>query len=244
MLGRGFETQKTIDESKSIRRKQVAQHMESQDKDSIELSQVERQLLLYELFLFNEESVTRELIKHCIPISDRMLQRDLKHLTEAGLICVRYSKKEAAYIQYPDEVRFNPSSMAGRQLLHLKRLSRIGMLMRQLGNDPLKQNEIFDYKQLKSIKQNYEELFPDIPDRTRQRDFTVLRNIGYPIEYIREYRYYNAWDYTEFREDFGLFWKDGVLKRKLGETDHESQYISAESIAENDSFLKEIDIIF
>ena len=26
-------------------------------------------------------------------------------------------------------------------------------------------------------------------DRTRQRDFNVLRNIGYPIEYIREYRY-------------------------------------------------------
>lgn len=216
--------------------------MTSHNKDTIELSQVERQLLLYELFLFNEESVTRELIKRCIPIPDRMLQRDLKHLTEAGLICVRYSSKEAAYIQYPKEVRFNPDNVTDRKLLHLKRLSRIGMLMRELGNDPLEQDEIFDNKKLKSIKQNYEELFPEIPDRTRQRDFTVLRNIGYPIEYIREYRYYNAWDCAGFRDDFGLFWDDGVLKRKLGETDHESQYISAEGIAENDSFLKKMEI--
>lgn len=215
--------------------------MKSHDKDVIELSQVERQLLLYELFLFNEESVTRELIKRCIPISDRMLQRDLKHLTEAGLICVCYSKKEATYIQHHDKVLFNPNNVTGRQLQHLKRLYRIGMLMRELGNDPLNEDEVFDNKKLQSIKQNYEELFPEIPDRTRQRDFTVLRNIGYPIEYIREYQYYNAWDYVEFRDDFGLFWEDGMLKRKLGGTDHESQHISAESIAENDHFLKEME---
>lgn len=214
--------------------------MEPQDKDIIELSQVERQLLLYELFLFNEESVTRELIKRCIPISDRMLQRDLKHLTEAGLICVHYSKKEAAYIQHHSEARFNPNNVTGRRLLYLKRLCRIGLLMRELGNDPLDEDEIFDNKKLKSIKKNYEELFPEIPDRTRQRDFTVLRNIGYPIKYIREYRYYNAWDYTEFRDDFGLFWEDGVLKRKLGKADHESQHITAGRIAEHDSSLIEM----
>lgn len=218
--------------------------MNSHDKDIIEVSQVERQLLLYELFIFNPESVTRELIKRSIPISDRMLQRDLKHLTDAGLICVSYSRKEAAYIQHPDDARFNPNNVTGRKLLHLRRLYRIGVLMRKLGNDPPEEDEIFDRKKLKSIKQSYEELFPEMPDRTRQRDFTVLRNIGYPIEYIREYRYYNAWDYTEFRDDFGLFWEDGTLKRKTGETDHESQYISAESIAENDSFLKETDIMF
>ena len=97
--------------------------MEPQDKDSIELSQVERQLLLYELFLFDEESVIRELIKHCIPIPVRMLQRDPMHLTDAGLICVRFSQKEAAYIQHPKEERFNPGNVTGRLLLHLKRLS-------------------------------------------------------------------------------------------------------------------------
>lgn len=209
--------------------------------DIIELSQVERQLLLYELFLFNEESVTRELIKSCIPISDRMLQRDLKHLSEAGLIRVRYSKKETAYIKQSGEPPFNPGNVKGRKLLHLKRLSRIGRLMRELGNDPLNEDEIFDSKKLKSIKQSYQEIFPEIPDRTRQRDFTVLRNIGYPIEYIREYRYYKAWEYAGFRDDFGLFWEEGILKRKLGDTDHESQSISAERIALNDRFLKEME---
>ena len=143
--------------------------------------------------------------------------------------------------QWYDKARFNPNNVKGRKLLHLKRLCRIGLLMRELGNDSPDQDEIFDRKSLKSIKQSYEELFPEIPDRTRQRDFTVLRNIGYPIEYIREYRYYNAWDYAGFRDDFGLFWEEGILKRRPGETDHESQYISAERIAENDSFLKELE---
>lgn len=50
-------------------------HMGTWDKDIIVLSQVERQLLSYELFLFNEESVAKELIKRCIPIPERMLQR-------------------------------------------------------------------------------------------------------------------------------------------------------------------------
>lgn len=170
-----------------------------------------------------------------------MLQRDLKHLSEAGLIRVRYSIKEAAYIKHPGEPRFNPDNVKGRKLLHLKRLSRIGLLMRRLENDPLNEEEIFDCKKLKSIKQSYQEIFPEIPDRTRQRDFTVLRNIGYPIEYIREYRYYKAWEYAGFRDDFGLFWEDGILKRKLGDTDHESQSISAERIALNDRLLKEME---
>lgn len=99
------------------------------DKDIIVLSQVERQLLSYELFLFNEESVAKELIKRCIPIPERMLQRDLKHLAEAGLICVRYSRKERAYIQHPGEACFNPDNVDGKRLLHLERLRRIGLLM-------------------------------------------------------------------------------------------------------------------
>lgn len=216
-------------------------YMESSEEGIIVLSQVERQLLLYELFLFNPDFVTRELIKIAVPIPDRMLQRDLEHLTEAGLICVSYSRKEAGYIQHPKKVRFNPNGAGGRKLLHLKRLSRIGMLMENLYNDLPDEDEIFDVKKLKSIKQRYEELCPEIPDRTRQRDFTVLRDIGYPIEYIRKYRYYNAWDYTEFRDDFGLFLENGVLMRKLGETDHEDQHLSAEEIAFRDSWLMEME---
>ena len=199
----------------------------------VTLSQIERQLLLYELFMVNSESVSKELIKRCLPISDRMLQRDLKDLTEAGLISVKYSKTEKAYIQHPESTVFNPGKAAGRRLAHLERLHRLGVSMKSLVNDDIVTDEVFDRKKLKSIKQSYEELFPGIHDRTRQRDFTVLSNIGYPIEYIREYRYYNAWDYVEFRDDFGVFMENGVLKRKLGETDHCSQGINAEKIAEN-----------
>lgn len=111
---------------------------------------------------------------------------------------------------------------------------------RKLYNDPL-EDEIFDVEKLRSIKQNYEELCPGIPDRTRQRDFTVLRNIGYPIEYIRRYRYYNAWDSTNFRDNFGLFLEDGILKRRRGGTDHEDQHISAEEIAFRESWLREME---
>lgn len=215
--------------------------MTSKQKEVIELSQVERQLLLYELFIFNKESVTKELIKRCLPISDRMLQRDLKDLTEAGLINVKYSKTERAYIQHPEAVVFNPKEAASRRLVHLERLHRIGVSMRSLTNDDIEQDVIFNRKNQKSIKQSYEELFPEIPDRTRQRDFEVLRNMGYPIEYIRKYQYYNAWNCVEFRDDFGVFVEGGILKRRRGETDHRSQEISAESIAENDESARDLE---
>ncbi len=208
-------------------------NMAKEDNKIITLSQVERQLLLYELFMFNSESVSKELIKRCLPISGRMLQRDLKDLTEAGLISAKYSRTEKAYIQHPGSAVFNPGKAAGRRLAHLERLHRLGVSMKSLANDDIVTDEVFDRKKLKPIKQSYEELFPGIHDRTRQRDFIVLSNIGYPIEYIKEYRYYNAWDYIEFRDDFGVFIESGVLKRKTGETDHFSQGISAEKIAEN-----------
>lgn len=215
--------------------------MASKDKDA--LSQVERQLLLYELFIFNSEFVSKELIKSCLPISDRMMQRDIQHLMEAGLISVKYSRVENAYIQHPEEVVFNPNGATGRWLIHLERLNRIGTLMRKLDNDNINEDEIFDRTKLKSIKQSYEELYPGIPDRTRQRDFDVLRNIGYPIQYIRQYRYYNAWnwDFVQFRDDFGVYLENGVLKRKRGETDHMDQKITAADIARNDKFLKEME---
>lgn len=215
--------------------------MASKDKDA--LSQVERQLLLYELFIFNSEYVSKELIKSCLPISDRMMQRDIQHLMEAGLISVKYSRVENAYIQHPEEVVFNPNGVTGRWLLHLERLNRIGTLMRKLDNDNINEDEIFDRTKLKSIKQSYEELYPGTPDRTRQRDFDVLRNIGYPIQYIRQYRYYNAWnwDFVQFRDDFGVYLENGVLKRKRGETDHMDQKITAVDIARNDKFLKEME---
>ena len=214
--------------------------MASKDKDA--LSQVERQLLLYELFIFNRELVSKKLIKNCLLISDRMMQRDIQHLTEAGLISVKYSRAEKAYIQHPEEAVFNPNGATGRWLLHLERLNRIGTLMRELDNDNIDEDEIFDRTKLKSIKQSYEELYPGIPDRTRQRDFDVLRNIGYPIQYIRQYRYYNAWnwDFVQFRDDFGVYRENGVLKRKRGETDHLDQKITAANIASNDKFLKEM----
>lgn len=213
--------------------------MASKEKGA--LSQVERQLLLYELFIFNRESVSKELIKSCLPISDRMMQRDVRHLMEAGLIRVKYSRVEKAYIQYAEGAVFNPDGATGRWLLHLERLNRIGTLMTELDNDNINEDEIFDRARLKSIKQCYEEMYPDIPDRTRQRDFEVLRNIGYPIQYIRQYRYYNAWDgdCIRFRDDFGVYRENGVLKRKHGETDHLDQKITAENIAFNDRFLRE-----
>lgn len=99
---------------------------------------------------------------------------------------MKYSKTEKVYIRYPESVGFNPGRVTGRRLAHIERLHRLGVSMKSLANDDIVTEEVFDRKKLKSIKQNYEELFPGIHDRTRQRDFKILRNIGYPIEYIRE----------------------------------------------------------
>lgn len=71
----------------------------------------------------------------------------------------------------------------------MKRLHRLGILMSELVNEDIplwekKDNqEDGDSQEYVTAKDSYHELFPGLSERTRQRDFEVLRSIGYDVSY-------------------------------------------------------------
>ncbi|MBP3610252.1 MAG: hypothetical protein J6J42_07955 [Lachnospiraceae bacterium] len=183
---------------------------------SISLTRLERQLLLYDIFYYLE-NVERQEILSRLPVGDRMLQRDLRDLTEAGLIRVEYSRRLRAYVRM-GRPEFTGSGEKRRNA-HLLRLRRIGCLMHWLENDEVDLEELFRRENYVSCAEHYRQLFPGLSERVRQRDFAVLCRIGYPIVYIREIGYYAIWCETGLRDDFGVFRGQKGLQRNCGKTD-------------------------
>ena len=178
-------------------------------KTLIELNQIERQLILYDVFISLEE-VTYGDIRFALPkVEKRTLQRDIKDLKDAGLICVSYSKERKAYIHLEMEQEENESKninekdgISKKKKQHLVRLQRVAKCMRLTGSA----NPIEDYF----------ELFPEASERMRQRDFETLRHIGLAAGYDRDYQeYVITQDYVSAYDGFGVFIKDGKMMRRL-----------------------------
>jgi hypothetical protein len=188
--------------------------------DFIELSKIERQLLLYEIFLHCEVTEFIEITSR-LPVNKRMIQRDIVDLREAGLVDVFYSKKERGYIK-KDTPRFNENAV-GKRRQSLKRLYRLGTLMTELENDDAASwekefdREDGDEKEYFTAKDSYYELFPDSSERTRQRDFKTLRRIGYQVGYDNwDHCFVKEYDYT-LRDDFEVEKRNGKLMRRSAE---------------------------
>ena len=66
------------------------------------LKQIERQLILYDIFLqTNSEDTQMSTITYHLPgINVRTLQRDIKDLTDAGVLQVYFLRDKNAYINY------------------------------------------------------------------------------------------------------------------------------------------------
>lgn len=209
--------------------------MAVENEDVIILTKTERQLLLYEVFhrFYGQELDT---IFSVLPIERRMLQRDVKDLIDAGLISVTFSKEKQAYIKSNQAVSFHEDREKPNRTKHLKRLNRIGTLLRKLYNDEISSKEKYDRKKYTSCKEVYERLFPKENDRTRQRDFQTLYRIGYPIKYNRNIQYYEFYDDGDHRIDFGVFKENGQLKRRIGSADYEEQYIPWDVIEDPNYF--------
>lgn len=63
----------------------------------IALIPTDRQLLLYDIFKGSEQMAYEDITSR-LPTGRKMVQRDIKILTDAGLIRIKYSKKDKAYI--------------------------------------------------------------------------------------------------------------------------------------------------
>ena len=168
------------------------------------MERIDRQLRLYELVC--SYAVTGfETIEEAFPgIGRRMIQRDLKDLKDAGLVSVNYVKKAQGYVKQRPE--FNEDTKPRRKA-HLKRLNRIGRLMSELYNEDIplwekKDNEEEgDVRDYVTSKDSYNELFPGLSERTRQRDFEVLCRIGYQVTYDHQDRCF-------IQEEFNMGWME------------------------------------
>lgn len=164
-------------------------------KKEKEIPTIERQLLLYDR-VCRFPIASFDLIKEEIPYHNtRLIQRDLKVLEDAGLVRVEYSRKAKGYIKKND-VPERSREGTKRRLAHLEKLSRLGTLMRELTNEDIpiweKKEQEMDgtCPECLTARDSYRQLFPGLSERTRQRDFALLRRIGYDISYDRyEQRY-------------------------------------------------------
>ncbi|HBA47218.1 MAG TPA: hypothetical protein DCZ91_05360 [Lachnospiraceae bacterium] len=178
--------------------------------ESIQLTLIDRQLLLYDIFRSCRE-VSYEEITARLPVGQKMIQRDIRTLTDAGLICVKYSRKEKAYMDSGQTPAFCEDSK-GKRYAHLKKLNRIATLMTDLAMDSESRYED-DGDEYFSCKKRYYELFPNANEKMRQRDFTQLNRIGYRIYYDNSDRRYRKWESDGLREDFGVYRENGKLMR-------------------------------
>ena len=70
---------------------------------SKKLKQIERQLILYDIFQQNNEDTRMSTILFHLPgLNLRTLQRDIRDLKDAGVLQVYFSRDKDAYINYDE----------------------------------------------------------------------------------------------------------------------------------------------
>lgn len=180
---------------------------------AVKLTKTERQLLLYEIFM-QAQIISYNYIMDLLPINKRMILRDITDLTDAGLICVEFSRKDRCY-KNCGEASFN-ENITGKRRQHLLRLQRIGTLMHELENEDVEFYMKEEGEEYFTCKDSYYELFPNSNERMRQRDFETLRRIGYPVGYDHETKSFYLCDGILLDEDFGVFRENGALMRYSG----------------------------
>ncbi|MCH5267491.1 MAG: hypothetical protein J1E62_04020 [Lachnospiraceae bacterium] len=143
-----------------------------------------RILILFRLFYYCE-TVSYNLIKEYFPEVEKeagrkMVRRYIRLLEEAGLIRLRYSKAERAYVPVdrsfvPQNGQFYPAKLPDSKpkRLYMEKIIRLCTLitevMLQEEEDPIAW---------------YRKRYPELSDRTRQRDFKQLGEVGYMVEYF------------------------------------------------------------
>lgn len=207
----------------------------------IYLKKLERQLIFYKYFgspCVKERK--KALSLYGIPVST--IYKDMKDLTDAGLINLVFDSVKEEYVCNNQEHVYDAGLDKPNRRKHLKRLRRLGICMRELCNDPAEvgydeNNRSYIKKGAKSCKDYYHELFPEESVRTMQRDFQVLTRIGYPIRYNRELQRYDFYDDRDY--DWECPYIAGIYREaetgKLcricgGENDLEMQYNYIEEV--------------
>ena len=143
------------------------------------VSRIPRILSIYHLFLYCNEVSIKEITDQMPDVNPATAKRDIALLNHAGVLQSKYSRKANAYIPVGTEIveMTSPKSETDRKTI--EKVRRLCILMQELYE--------FD-REVKPLHiQIYKELFPNIDDRTRQRDFDELKEIGYIVRREKEY---------------------------------------------------------
>jgi predicted DNA-binding transcriptional regulator YafY len=163
------------------------------------ISKVSRQLLILHIFLCSRIIEITE-ITSLIKVSNKTILRDIRELQNAGLLNIKFSKKEKGYVHIDDDNRCPFSrpilsdSKAKKMLFDkLIRLATIMIGLRGHTELPCYDNQS---KNQETCGSWYRKRFPNVSARTMQRDFEELNKIGYKIRYDRSEKYYTI-DFPE-----------------------------------------------
>ena len=165
-----------------------------------ELKQIERQLILYDIFQQNDEDTRLSTIMFHLPgMNVRTLQRDIKNAyinydEYRDISC--YPEGIQKRIIKKRKIAGENEEVSQKKKEHLERLKRLTKLM---------SCEVYE----KAVEL-YFELFPDATERMRKRDFEVLRHIGFYAGFDSEQ---NA--YVIYRDEaYGIDNDYGIFKSK------------------------------
>lgn len=141
-----------------------------------QITKTSRVLSVYHLFLHCQEVSYQEFTLN-FGVSQRTALRDIRLLQQAGVLEARWDRARQAFVPvtlepFPMEVQENKTRQK-----YLEKLRRLCILMRRMSWE--------DYEDGMNKVELYRELFPNIPDRTRQRDFKELEQLGYEVWYER-----------------------------------------------------------
>lgn len=153
----------------------------------------ERQLLLYEI-IYTSQMIELEDVMKRLDANRKMIMRDIVDLTDAGLINLKYSRKDKAYLKEICSGIINEPE-GTRRHQYLKKLIRLTVFMEELSGA----SNDWEY----NCRKRYEELFPNVSERTRMRDYRTMKNIGYEIRWDEYEQRHSVTGYLyQIRETF------------------------------------------
>lgn len=160
------------------------------------IPRTERILSVYHLFMNCREVSYKEITDLMPSVSSKTIFRDIGLLRDAGVLKTKYSKKAQAFIplevgnitepNYPEKKR---------QQVFMKKIRRLCIIMKEMTAEL---DGFCDEKPLHM--ELHKKLFPRLSQRTRQRDFKVLGNIGYSVRHFEQ-------DLDDENAEDGFVWK-------------------------------------
>ena len=139
------------------------------------LSKTTRLLTIYHLFLTCQEVSFQEITLAVGEISRRTVIRDVRMLRQAGVLGARFDRSCQAYLPVSLEPFPMEEQACQPQQRYLEKIRRLCILMRRMQEED-------SWNGMNKVEL-YREVLPDVPDRTRQRDFAELRKAGYDASY-------------------------------------------------------------